>query len=234
MKKIIQTLTLRRVMAAEMLWAALLGVYVIVVLFATKLPYNAMIRRDMEHIRAVYYNRKLVHVFAGGAISFVIPYVFTSPLYPFICGLLFTLFIGSCHWFGFRLTWFQTEENQNDVKFALMWFLSISALWWLFDDPWLAIMPSLFMAFGDGITGVVRNRVVRHRSKHPIGNVFMFIVSAPLGYLCGFMADGDYQWWGVFAVSIATLVERYEFGPIDDNILITLAASVVILLSLLV
>ena len=75
MKKIIQTLTLRRVMAAEMLWAALLGVYVIVVLFATKIPYNAMIRRDMEHIRAVYYNRKLVHVFAGGAISFVIPYV---------------------------------------------------------------------------------------------------------------------------------------------------------------
>ena len=48
------------------------------------------------------------------------------------------------------------------------------------------------------------------------------------------MADGDYQWWGVFAASIATLVERYEFGPIDDNILITLAASVVILLSLLV
>jgi len=39
------------------------------------------------------------------------------------------------------------------------------------------------------------------------------------------MADGTFQWWGVFAALIATLVERYEFGPIDDNILITLAAS---------
>ena len=33
-------------------------------------------------------------------------------------------------------------------------------------------------AFGDGVTGVVRNAVIKKRSKSPIGNVFMFIVSA--------------------------------------------------------
>lgn len=216
----------------EYLWAIILGCYVVAILYATKVPYNIMVGKGVEHIRAVYYNRKIVHVFAGGIISFAIPYVFTSPVYPFFCGLAFTILIGSFHWFGARLTWFQTEENQNDVKFALMWFLSISILWQLFDDPWLAIMPSLFMAFGDGITGVVRNRVVRHRSKHPIGNVFMFIVSAPLGYLCGLMADGTFQWWGIFAALIATLVERYEFGPIDDNILITLAASGILFIAI--
>ncbi|MDA0715441.1 MAG: hypothetical protein O2866_01000 [archaeon] len=216
----------------EYVWAALLGFYVVVVLYATKIPYNLMVNKGVEHIRAVYYNRKIVHVFAGGVISLAIPYVFTSPMYPFFCGLAFTLLIGSFHWFGAHLTWFQTEENQNDVKFALMWFLSISILWYLLNDPWLAIMPSLFMAFGDGITGVVRNRVVRQRSKHPIGNVFMFIVSAPLGYFCGIMADGSFEWWGVLAAFVATLVERYEFGPIDDNILITIASSAIIFLGM--
>ena len=58
-------------------------------------------------------------------------------------------------------------------------------IWALVGDPWLAIIPSLFMAFGDGITGVVRNLVVKKRSKSPIGNVFMFIVSAPLGWYVG-------------------------------------------------
>ena len=50
-----------------------------------------------------------------------------------------------------------------------MWWMSISLIWWLVGDPWLAIVPSLFMAFGDGITGVVRNAVVQKRSKSPIG-----------------------------------------------------------------
>ena len=45
------------------------------------------------------------------------------------------------------------------------------------------------MAFGDGITGVVRNLVVKKRSKSPIGNVFMFIVSAPLGWYVGGLGD---------------------------------------------
>ena len=45
------------------------------------------------------------------------------------------------------------------------------------------------------------------------------------------MADGSFEWWGVMAAVVATLVERYEFGPIDDNILITLASSAVIFLA---
>ena len=33
--------------------------------------------------------------------------------------------------------------------------------------------------------------------------------------------------WGVIAAIIATIVERYEFGPIDDNVLITVSATIV-------
>ena len=34
-----------------------IGLYVVIVLFATKIPYEMMISRGVEHIRAVYYNR---------------------------------------------------------------------------------------------------------------------------------------------------------------------------------
>jgi hypothetical protein len=36
--------------------------------------------------------------------------------------------------------------------------------------------------------------------------------------------------WGLLAATVATFVERYEFGPIDDNILITVSATAVLLL----
>ena len=65
----------------EYLWAIILGCYVVAILYATKIPYNMMVERGVEHIRAVYYNRKIVHVFAGGIISLAIPYVFTCLLY---------------------------------------------------------------------------------------------------------------------------------------------------------
>ena len=110
-----------------------------------------------------------------------------------------------------------------------MWWTSITIIWWLVDDPWLAILPSLFMAFGDGITGVVRNAVVRKRSKSMIGNVFMFIVSAPIGWYVGMVAEPSIPMWGLIAAAVATYVERYEFGAIDDIILITVFSTIVIL-----
>ena len=36
--------------------------------------------------------------------------------------------------------------------------------------------------------------------------------------------------FGLIAATVATFVERYEFGPIDDNILITVCATAVLLL----
>jgi len=36
--------------------------------------------------------------------------------------------------------------------------------------------------------------------------------------------------WGLIAALVATWIERYEIGPIDDNVLITVAAFGVLLL----
>ena len=46
------------------------------VLYSTKVPYRMMVERGVEDIRAVYYNRKIVHMFAGGSGHFA--YRFSS------------------------------------------------------------------------------------------------------------------------------------------------------------
>ena len=214
----------------QILYSVGMGIYVMVVLFATKIPYDMMISRGVEDIRAVYYNRKIVHMMAGGVGSLCVPVLFVDYWYPLVCGILLTVFTYAAHASGTRMFWFQTDQNQNDVKFTLMWWTSITMIWVLVGDPWLAIVPSLFMAFGDGVTGVVRNAVIKKRSKNPIGNVFMFIVSAPLGYIVAGMGDPSIPVWGLISAAIATFVERYEFGPIDDNILITVFATAVLML----
>lgn len=222
-------------MSSQLLWALGLGLYVLAILFLTLIPYRAMVARGMEPIRAVYYNRKIVHMLAGGVGSLTVPLVFTDPWYPLIAGLLFTLFTYLTHHLsGWRMYWFQTADNTNDVKFALMWGLSVSALWWLLGDPWLAILPALYMAFGDGVTGIARNALIRRRSKDPVGNVFMLLVCVPMGWVIGGHAVPAIPDWGVISAVVATLIERYEFGPIDDNVLITLSASAVLLLGTLV
>ena len=214
----------------QILYSVGMGIYVMVILFATKIPYDMMISRGVEDIRAVYYNRKIVHMMAGGVGSLCVPVLFVDYWYPLVCGILLTIFTYAAHASGTRMFWFQTDQNQNDVKFTLMWWTSITMIWVLVGDPWLAIVPSLFMAFGDGVTGVVRNAVIKKRSKNPIGNVFMFIVSAPLGYIVAGMGDPSIPVWGLISAVIATFVERYEFGPIDDNILITVFATAVLML----
>ena len=214
----------------QILWAIGLSLYVLAVLFLTRLPYLAMVRRGMEPIRAVYYNRKIVHMLAGGVGSLMVPLVFVDPWLPLVSGLLLTLFTNLAHATGLRMYWFQTDDNRNDVKFALMWSCSVSALWWLLDNPWLAILPSLYMAFGDGVTGIARNALIRKRSKSPIGNLFMLLLCAPMGWFIGGLAQPAIPVWGLVSAVVATAVERYEFGPIDDNILITVSASAVLLL----
>ncbi|NEX21888.1 hypothetical protein G3480_16500 [Thiorhodococcus mannitoliphagus] len=215
---------------SQFYWAIGLSLYVLCILFLTRIPYQAMVDRGMEPIRAVYYNRKIVHMMAGGVGSLLVPFVFSDPWFPLICGLLLTTLTYLAHVTGLRFYWFQTEDNRNDVKFALMWSFSVSFLWWLLDNPWLAILPSLYMAFGDGVTGVVRNAIIRKRSKSPIGNLFMLLLCVPMGWTIGGLAQPAIPLWGLISAVVATVVERYEFGPIDDNILITVAASAVLLL----
>jgi hypothetical protein len=48
------------------------GVFVITIL--TKYLYGQMGKRGFEHNVSVYYNRKIIHIFAGGLIAVLFPF----------------------------------------------------------------------------------------------------------------------------------------------------------------
>ncbi len=202
--------------------------YAMSIIFLTKWFYRLMMKKGMEKNVAIYYNRKIVHMAAGGVGALLVPYFFRIPVFPLLVGLILSFFTYIPHKTGKRFYWLQTESNKNDVKFTFMWGVSIFVLWYLLDDPFLAIIPSIFMAFGDGITGVVRNTFFKRRTKHIIGNLFMAMVCIPLGYWLASSAVVPIPWWGVIAAVISSYVERYEFGPVDDNVLISFFATVII------
>jgi dolichol kinase len=112
-----------------------------------------------------------------------------------------------------------------------MWGFTVFILWTITGSPWIAIIPVTFMAFGDGITGIVRNAMFKKRTKHPLGNLYMFGICAPLGFIFAQVSSiSGMIIWAVIAAIASSIVERYEFGPIDDNILITITSSIILVI----
>ncbi len=209
-------------------WIVLLVIYSISITLGTRSLYSWMIKKDVDKNVAIYYDRKMVHIFAGGVSTLMVPLVFDSYYYPLLTGMVLAVFTYLPYHRGRILYWVQTEDNMNDVKFCFMWGLIVFLLWFALGSPWIAIIPPAMMAFGDGVTGISRNMIFKRRTKHPIGNVFMLVVCIPIGYF--FAGFEGLAFWGVIAALVASFVERYEFGPIDDNILITVAAALVLYL----
>jgi phytol kinase len=206
---------------SNLLYEALMGtvlfLYVIVVVFLTKYVYNAMVGKGLKHHVAVYYNRKLIHIFAGGVVALLVPFLFTSPLLPFILASALAIVTWWPHRTGKLMSWFQVRENMYEVNFCVMWGLSMLLAWVFLGDPLYALVPILFMAFGDAATGLVRNTMFKKRTKSWWGNLAMFAVTAPIAYI---LLGG----WGVPLAAAASFIEHFEMNPIDDNVLISITA----------
>jgi len=208
----------------EVTTAVALLVYATAVVFATKWLYNLMRSKGLKHNVAVYYNRKVIHVFAGGVVALLVPFLFTSPILPFIIAMILAFFTYLPHRNGKLMYWFQVKENMFEVNFCIMWGVSVFLAWFLFGNPVYALVPVLFMAFGDAITGVVRNTLFKRRTKSWWGNLAMFAVCAPIGFLL------LHSWWGVAIAALASFAEHFEFKPIDDNVLISASSFTAVLL----
>ena len=212
----------------EILWVIVLIIYVFAFSIFIKKLYEYITKKGLDNDVAVYYNRKLVHIFAGGVVALLVPFVFSNPWFPLFCGLGLSIFTYIAHGTGHIMYWFQKKDDENDVSFCIMWALSIFIIWLVTGNPWISVIPALFMSIGDGVTGIIRNALYKKRSKHPIGNVFMLIVCVPIGYVFGDTAG--IALWGISAGIIASLVERFEYKKIDDNIFITVFSSIIVYL----
>ncbi len=219
-------------MPSDVIWFGILGLWAAIVVFGIKPFYHYLRKQGSEHMVAVYYNRKVAHMLAGGVPIIASPMVFDNPIWVLIGGVLGSIALAATHILDRRLWWMQTEQNMNDATFALMLGLSVFVIWEYSDEPWLAILPSLFMAFGDGVTGIIRNKMFKKRTKSAWGNVGMAALCIPLGYIIGAMAEPQIPLWGLIAGIVASFVERYEFGPIDDNVLIVVFSSIVLFVGL--
>jgi len=213
----------------EILWIFILALYVFFIVYLTKKIFEYLIKKNVEKDSAVYYDRKLVHIFAGGVVAFFVPFIFTSPWFPLICGIGISVITYFTHKSGRILYWFQ-NDNLNDVSFCLMWSLGIFVLWYLTDNPWIGVIPALFMSFGDGMTGIVRNKIFNERNKHYAGNILMVFICIPIGLF--FAGNAGIPIWGVIAAVVASVVEKFEFGSIDDNVFITVFSILILIIGM--
>lgn len=207
----------------EGLTAIIMFVYVLGIVYGTKYVYNFLRSRDLSHYVAAYYNRKIIHIFAGGVITLLFPVFFTAVSIPLILVSVIALITYLPHRMDKLLYWFQVKENMYEVNFVIAWGAAIGLAWFLFGDPIYGVIPAAFMSFGDAVTGIVRNAIFKRRTKHWIGNVAMVLVCIPIGYYYASLA-------GVAAAFVASIAERFEFNPIDDNILITFTSLITLIL----
>ncbi|MCE4612239.1 MAG: dolichol kinase [Desulfurococcales archaeon] len=211
----------------ELIVASLLAVYVLAIVYTGRLLYAGFRRRGHPHNVAVYYVRKYIHMGAGGVVALLVPLLFSSPLLPTLMSFLLGGFLYYMRKYRRPMTWFQTEDNMYEVNFTIGWGASLALLWVLTGDPWLSVLPALFISFGDAVTGIVRNAVFKRRTKHYLGNIAMGAVVLPLGYIYAGPV-------GLVSATVATIAEKFESNPIDDNLLIALSsAATILLLSLL-
>lgn len=188
----------------------------------TKKLYNVMVSRGTPINVAVYYNRKIIHIAAGGVVLLV-PLIYREPWIPVSLTVLLTLMVGMSRKKNDKfMYWFQTKDNDYEVHFLVMTTLLLS-LGYLIGDPWCGVLPVAFMAIGDGVTGIIRNFMFKRRTKSWWGNLGMLMVNVLIGSIKGVP--------GILSGVVAAIVERFEFlgGKIDDNITVPLISFAVLL-----
>jgi len=207
----------------EVVVTAILFTWILLLIgFLTKKLYVFMVKRSkLEHRVAVYYNRKIIHIFAGGLAAFACPFYFKTPLMPLIFASILAVITYIPHRTKKLLYWFQVPENEYEVHFCIMWGVGLTAGWLLTGNPWFGALPIIFMSIGDAVTGLLRNAMFRRRTKSWWGNLAMALTTIPIGAaILGIP--------GAIAALICSFIEHYEFRIIDDNITVPITALVVL------
>ncbi len=204
---------------ADIGWGVSLALWVVFV--------TIVISKYVAKRTTIYVARKAIHMLGGGFVAIISPFVFSSPLMPIIDSYLL---MGVLLYVKLRkkeFNWFQEHGNYGEVFFTfsfgtlllIMWV--IEPMYWFSKDVFIAILPLIFMSFGDGITGIIRNYIYKRRVKGFWGSIGMLIFCTIAGYLV-------FSIPGLIAGIVATAVE--VFPLIDDNLTIPFSSFLVLYL----
>jgi len=185
-----------------------------VLFFGSRWLYNFVLRKGWDQKRGTYLGRKFVHIFGAGLVAAILPFEFHEPYFPLAFAMLLAVLTYTLHKTDHILYWFQDPANYSETYFAVMFGTVVFVTWFIDKTFLLAVVPTLFMAWGDGVTGVVRNLKYKKRTKAWEGSLAMLLVCVPIGALVGLV--------GVLTGVVATLVERVEW--MDDNLSIPLVS----------
>lgn len=212
----------------EIIWTVILFIWVMIVVQPITLTfYKWAKKRGMKENKIIYYNRKIIHMLAGGLVALLVPFIFETPLLPFILAMVLAILTYIPHRTGKLMYWFQVKDNMYEVNFCIMWGIVITASWLIFgmnkQAYWYGVIPVVFMAFGDAVTGLVRNIMYGRRTKSWYGNLAMLAVTVPVGAAVIGLP-------GAVAGVVVSIIEHFEIpGIIDDNITVPLVGFLTIL-----
>jgi dolichol kinase len=199
-------------MLKEFPYVLLIGGIVLVGLYFANMMYDT--GKIPHHV-----SRKISHI-TGGVGFLLLPFLFTSVWYPLIIVSSFTLLLLYTHIYRpviFRGTG-GTGRLQAfaEVHYPATAIPIILIGWGCLHQPWLAIVPLLYLAFGDAVTGLVRNRIYKREMKGNMGSMAMFLVCCLLAY---FMKP---YYIGLVGAIVATLAEKFTPTKqyLDDNLTI--------------
>jgi dolichol kinase len=188
--------------------------------------YNAFIilyvSRKVSQRFGTYVARKTIHLLSAGVSIALAPFVFSDWKMPLLLGSLMVVFTLVGH-FRKPYNWFQISKNYADVYFTVACTVLL-VVFWYYNSVWIGVLSALFLAWGDGLTGIVRSFVYKKRNKGVWGNIAMFLVCVTLGILM----NGRVGYAGLIGAVFASIVEKFE--RIDDNISIPFGSAILMTL----
>lgn len=180
--------------------------------------------------------RKLGHL--GGCVGFLLcPFLFQTFWWPLILVIGFTGILLYARWKRpntFRGTGGSGRPQAfAEIHFPATGIVTIAVGWGVFNQPWLAVVPLLFMGGGDAVTGLVRNRLYKQEMKGNWGSIAMAVACLLFAYFI------HPYYIGLAGAATAVFVERFtpagsfNLGKInikyDDNLSIPIASFAVML-----
>jgi len=183
-----------------------------------------------------YVSRKIGH--AAGGLSFLAAFAFLSSVWSMVLAAIFGAILYSARLLRPATFRGVGGTGRSRATMAEIWFVWVAVpvtfvSWYWLHRPDIAVTSLLFMAWGDGVTGVVRARIYHQPIKGLWGSLAMLCVCLAVAF--AFI----HPFWVGAAASVVAVLAEYLYGDngsikwADDNLAVPLFGMATMLLLML-